>query len=360
MLVIAGGAIALIVSFFIWAFFLNASGVTIPLLIEFSDLQVLASKLISLNFIAFLVFFSLSYSILVALAKIIPKRELQGTSAGAFAFSGLVFWFVFPFLQNFFVLGVFYLISLIVVVETAFIKFSELKSFVVPRTAIGAISQGLFVIGIGVFVSTLLFVLPAQERIVQDFEKNLFSSFTPKEVKEDYSKAISQVIVQSQTEVLGTIAATPVYQSLSVKEDPDVIAFVTTFNAVDSQIKSQEYRQELEKRLAKSQEENLDQTGFDDLIEQTKQRIPVFSLLEQFFWLFASFAIISLFFLASNILIKPTGAVFGTILITITEMISKIEKEPPEEPLSQKDLAEKEFLAQQQESQKTQEEFSDQ
>lgn len=322
----------LAVSFFLWAFFLNASGVTIKTVVALQDLEIFASSISSPAFIIFFVFFPISYALAIAFAKIFSKRFLQALCGTTFALCGFVFLFVFQNLGEYLVAGIFYLISLLIVVEVALIKFEELKNLVWPRTALAAISSGMTVLSVGLFISTLLVVLPAQEELVKNFEEKFFTGLIPETIKEDVSKETAQLIVQTQTETVRQIIAAPAFQNLEQKTDPDVNVFVTTMGILFERVKSPEYRQELETNIKEKQLSQIDDTKVREALEKVKEKVPLFSTFEEYFWLIALLTVLSIFFFASSVIVKPLGTLYALMFLFIAEMAKKIGEQPPETP----------------------------
>jgi len=293
---IAIAGVILFFSFLAWGFFLGASGVTLESLITLKDLDGTIQNLLSFNFLSFLVFFPISYSLIIAFTKIFDKRMLEGISVAAFVLSGIILLLLLSSIQALLIVGLFYLISLIVLIETAFIKFEEIKHLKILRASYGAISQALLLVGIGLFISTMLFVIPAQEQLVEEFENEIFSSFTPEDVQEELADTTAQIIIQTQTQTITQIVSTPSFQTITQKEDSDVQNFVTVINELLLAVQTPEYKQTLVKSISDRQATALDQTDFQEILNKTKEKIPLFSFLEDYFWLFAAITIMSLFF----------------------------------------------------------------
>lgn len=323
----------LFVSFFLWAFFLNASGVSVQSLASFSDFGALFKSLTSVWLILFLVFFPVSYALLVAFTRLIEKRILQGIAAGTFVLSGVIFLFVFPNIAKDLLLGFFYLASLVVVVEVAFVKFRETKSLAMLRVPHSSISQAMGILGIGLFVSTALFVLPIQSQMVSDFEKKIFENFKLEDAQSSVADTTSKIIVQTQTETLRQLIATPPFQAMSSKEDTDVKQFVTMMDTLYSKMQAPDYATELKQKIAEQNANTLTQDKFDQALEQVKKKLPVFSVIENYFWIIASLVVMSIFFFASTIIIKPIGTVYGALFSLISEQFNK--KTPEDETQQQ-------------------------
>jgi hypothetical protein len=60
-------------------------------------------------------------------------------------------------------------------IESAYIKFAELKSWVLIRAVMGSTGGASTVLGVGVLIATLLIALPNSEKYVQEFEDDLLS-----------------------------------------------------------------------------------------------------------------------------------------------------------------------------------------
>ena len=108
--------------------------------------------------------------------------------------------------------------------------------------------------------------------------------------------------------------------------------FVTVINELFLAVQTPEYKQTLKQSILDKQSDSLSDSDFENVLAQAKQKIPIFSFIENYFWLFAAISIISLFFLLANVIFKPLGTVYAIALTNITKIVNNIEKDPQEPP----------------------------
>ncbi len=307
-------AIAIIATIILWAFLLNSTGIIINDFFTFK-LQIILDKIISVNFALFLLAFPLTGAIIAAFAKSTDKLNLMlvATISG-FVGLGIAMALFVP-LQGFWLIALFYVISIPLRIETACITQREAKSFVSARTFLSATGKGTLVIGIGLFVLSATTILPEQDGYIEKFEEtfieNVFSGFTTGDTTNKLAESQAELVVQSQTQTLNAMLDNPLFQNLKTKQDPDVIAFIMAAEQVEEQVKSPEYKEQIVSQLSQG---TADIAQDIKPLKVVKEELPFLETLEQFLWLIHGFALVSIFFLAANIVFKPTAVLYGLIL----------------------------------------------
>ncbi|MCX6799176.1 MAG: hypothetical protein NTW59_03710 [Candidatus Diapherotrites archaeon] len=307
----AAVAAAVAVSVAAWAFFLGASTLSVNDLFTFK-LQVPLQKVASMDFLLSMLLFPITIAIITAAAKKIEKKTLMIASLLGAIVGIIVAMLLFTTLQGFWVLGAFYLIALPLAVETAAMKYSELKSFVSMRTFLATAGRTITVISIGLFVMSAIVLLPQQEQHVQRFEEtfiqSIFEGMTSGKTQQQLTSSMVDTVVESQRQTLDTALGNTLFEKLRTKTDIDVIAFVAAADAIREQVNSEQYKQQLAQRFGSS---STDISKKINILEVLKQQMPVIAELEKMLWVLHAFVIVSTFMLLANILFKPMAVVYG-------------------------------------------------
>lgn len=304
---------AVAASIFIWTFFLNLSGITVNDFFTFK-IDIILGKLLTINFLLFLLTFPMTGAIIAAFAK-----KMDGTNLAIFAMiSGFIALTIamlaFAPMQGFLIITVFYLISIPFMIQAANASYLELKKFVSTRTFMASVGKGITIIGIGLFVLSAATILPQQEQYIEKFEEtffeNIFQSLMLGENKNQIVNAQVEIVIQTQQQTLDKVTDNQLFEKLRGKQDMDVMAFVAGTDALKKQIKSPEYRQQVSEQMNATAGRATEQI---DIMKMMKQQFPFIEITEKFFWLFQSFVLVSVFFLLANIFCKPMAAVYGLI-----------------------------------------------
>lgn len=319
------GFTLLFVSMIAWSFFLNASELNLEKMIGLDGFDEFFASIFNLNFVIFLFLFPLSIALVSVYAKVFEKKNLYViVFASSVAFLGIAM-IIYQNSQQFLVTGIVYAAALLFAVEASFVKFSELKTLPFLRTGMATAGLVGTFIAIGLFVSTALFVLPQQEKIVADFEDKILSSVVSNndDLAEDLSKSAAKVYIQGQQQSAQTLINSPLFEKLTQKEDPDVKAFVLGTNALVDQIYSEEYRLQVERGFKDNAQEQIKDQDLSSSFDRIKQSMPVLMLIEENYWLIAGFIVASLYLFASSAIIKPLAGLYGFLLGLFVQNLEK-------------------------------------
>ncbi len=307
----AAAAIAVGASILLWAYFLNAAGIAVNDFFTFK-LHILLDKIISVNFLLFIIAFPLTGAIITALAKKMRKINLMLFSLLSALVALSAAMLLFPPLQGFWILFLFYIIAIPLRIETAYIKYAELERFVSMRTFLATAGRGALVIGIGLFVLSSVTILADQEAYVGKFEatfiENIFRGFTTGKSQQQLAGSLVDTLVESQLQTVNAILENPLFSKLREKNDPDVIAFVAASEAAKEEIQSSEYRQQLVSQFSAGSSPLAEQIN---IVEMLKRQLPFIETLERFLWLLHAFILASAFFLLANVVFKPLAVAYG-------------------------------------------------
>ncbi|MFH1255692.1 MAG: hypothetical protein V1494_00195 [Candidatus Diapherotrites archaeon] len=296
-------------------YFFNSSSLTLEGVLKFSEISKTIAKLLSAEFLSFLVLAPLPLALTAAYAKNEPEKNkailvgVCGTIIGAIVslafFSGIS---DFALLLVFLVLGVFLL------VENLYLRLSELKKWALFRATAESASKALLLVGVGLFVIAILFSLSNQKMLVDEFEQTLVEKIFPSGSgnSSQLSDATAALLINSQMQTLDALSSSPQFKALTEKEDADVQAYVLSVYALKQEVSSDEFREKLVKQINEQQQGIAGENG--NLFELVKKQVPLFSEFEEFFWLIASLIMVSFYFLIANLVIKPLAVLYTLII----------------------------------------------
>lgn len=327
--IIAAGAVAL--SMLPWAFFLGATAISVNDLFTFK-IQFFLEKLLTINFALFLLLFPLTTAAIAAFAKKMEKKSaMLFTTAGALV-GGAAAMLAFPGLQEFWLLGLFYLLSVPLVVQTAAMKYTELKSFVSTRTFMAAAGRSIAVMGIALFVLSAVTVLPEQDQQIKRFEEtfmeNIFAGMSSGKSQQQITGSAVDMVIEAQKQTADSMIGTPQFQKLRSKTgtDADVAEFVLAANAMRQYLDSSEYKAKVTEEFGKS---TADISQKIDIVAVIKKQMPFMETLERYLWAIQGFALAATFMLMGGIVFKPAAAAYGLLLERILVRLPAEKQDTP-------------------------------
>lgn len=312
-----------------WAFFLNQLGITPDMLLSsVGNLQSIGFVL-SVNFAAFAILFSLTLGIITAsadkddrarvyVAAIVPS--ILACAISALLFSRFAQWYP---------LALFYFGAIPLMIETARMKRLELKNFVVFRSSFSGAQRGLQIMGIGILVTLALVALPQSQTLYGQFEDSLFQGKVIQQL--DVQKITADFLITTQRNTLIQITESGSFTKLREKTDTDVTGFVSLMDQTLVNVNSQEYRDKINQQV-KEEQKTIDTSAILSQIEKT---VPGYATLKQYYWVIAAFLGSIIFFLMATFVIQPLSAVFGTLMFMfIPAETYGTEENPLPEPSS--------------------------
>ncbi|MDO8647082.1 MAG: hypothetical protein Q7R70_01565 [Candidatus Diapherotrites archaeon] len=296
-------------------YFLSNSGFEAIQLATLTGLQQTAAKMLSFGFLAFLVIAAIDFAVINALClkednkKIVYEASFIGLAIGI-AFTLLAFG---ASTERIF-LSIFLLISIIALIETAFLKKQEFKKFVSFRTSANATQKAVLIIAVGIFVSTCYIVSENQQKFIQEFEQEAISiALNQGGDNSGLAEISANASIQVGKQSLQQITSTPQFEKLKASQDPDAQSFVQMMTNLETQIDSPAAK-ELAKQKSQENMNSLKQSIDFDTI---KKQIPFIQKIEEFYWLIAAFSITSAFLLVGNIIIVNLSGFFTAIILLI-------------------------------------------
>ena len=318
----AGAILLVAVSIIPWAFFLGATTISVNDLFTFK-FQFFLEKLATINFALFLILFPLTIAAIAAFAKIMEKKSAMLFTAIGAAAGGLVSMIAFPILREFWLLGLFYIISVPLIVETAASKYAELRSFVSTRTFMAAAGRSTMMIGIALFVLSAVVVLPQQGEQVKRFEEtfmeNIFEGISSGKNQQQIAAGTADILIDAQKQTLDAVIGTPQFQKLRDKTaDIDVQAFVLLAGNYRQYMDSGDYRKLVSDQLGKS---TADISQKIDIVAMIKKQMPFIEMLERYLWAIQGFGLAAAFMLIGGIIFKPAAALYGLLFERMLGML---------------------------------------
>ncbi|MBN2067170.1 MAG: hypothetical protein JW744_01740 [Candidatus Diapherotrites archaeon] len=308
MAAMAGTAISILV----WAFFLNATGITINDLFTF-QVHMLAEKVLTVSFALFLITLPLTTALTASFAKKTGKLNILLVSLIARVVGLVLAMLAFPRLQDFWIVGIFYLIALPLVVERTYVGYAEFKKWVTLRTMLASSGKAIAVLSIGLAVLSIAVILPQQEQYIgkfEDFVIDFAQGIVGGQARTSAVTNTADLLVQRDIETIESFTESPYFARLREKTDPDVIAFVAAVETVSQQVKSPEYRQQVEGQLQQAASETIREM---DIMATIKKQVPFFEIMEQFLWAFHALFLAGAFSMLATFISKPMAVVYGAI-----------------------------------------------
>ncbi|MFH1587232.1 MAG: hypothetical protein ABID38_05220 [Candidatus Diapherotrites archaeon] len=298
----------------IWMLLFSISGFKFIDFFQISNIGATISIILSLPFILFILSFPITYALAAVLSTSAKRGEIYATIFAPLIISDILIVLISPSILNYIVLEIFYLISILALVENARVKFLELRKFVLPRTAISSVSSATIVLGLGLFIYSSVLIMPLQEDIFKDFESNLLGIFSGEGSSNELIDMSLDVYIGAQENTANAIIALPSFTAMLQKEDPDVKAFAAELVAFEKNLSSAEYRAGLKQELEANWEEGLPAKSEGLAFDLIEREFPLFGIFKDFFWLIASMFLLSFFFLIANVIIKPLSALYSVVI----------------------------------------------
>lgn len=296
----------------LWATFFGLTGLTAN---DFFTLKlhIVLQKILTLNTLAFFIFFTLPIALIAVFAKRTEKISLIIAAETASLLALIIAFALFSTMQGLWAIAILYLVAIPLAIETATVQYGELTKWVAMRIGLSAAGRTTTFVSIGLVVFCILTVMPEQGLYVQKFETfvtDFAQGITSGNSNQSISSGMADLTVQSQITTVDTFMQNPTFTKLREKTDPDVIAFVAVSDATEDYIKSPEYKQKITEQFSESSSEAIQQM---DIMELLKEQFPFIAIMEQFIWAIYAIAIVGVFSLAAAVICKPMAMLFAII-----------------------------------------------
>ncbi|MFH1752469.1 MAG: hypothetical protein ABH821_06060 [archaeon] len=310
-------SIVLLSSIFLWNYFLIKSGLSLSLITNLFNLQEVVALISGTNFILFALTLPLSFAVVIMATKKFHHDNIHLYTLLPAIIGVIIFWIFFANALTYLFFGLFFTLALVLVINNTENKQWELKTMVNPRTFYSSMQKGVMIITIGLFLVAAFNTYNNQEALVAEFEDNLFSAILDNENLESLQ---NNELLQAQYNVnlinqsIDLLTENQYFTLLKASDAKEAQNYVSYTTAVQEQVNSKEYKQQLQASLDKQAKKLDSETIKQKSLELLKQSMPTFALIEQMFWLVAALITASLFWLFGNILVVPLGTLYCLIL----------------------------------------------
>lgn len=290
----------------------DSTGIVISEIFSISNMEESIPYVISLNFALFLVLFPITYALVVAMAKHLEKNEVRVIALLPAALAGLIALFTFGDMSaefsQFALLGVVYLGTLLIVIETAFVKFSELKTMVLPRGIWSSAGAGFAILGVALFVMLAVPAFAEQDKYVEEFEQ-MIEEVVSGSAGEDVVSSTVDVFIASKLQAMQEVFTSEEYMALLQKDGEEVREFAAFAQEKVEEYQSDEYKEQMVGEAEGRVGANLGTVDMGALLEES---IPMWGVMKQFLWIMQPLFIMIIFSFLS-IIMKVFAMFFGTV-----------------------------------------------
>ena len=286
-------AVIICLSIILHALFLNSSGFMVLDALDLSTAGQSIGEILSIEFILFLVSFPLAYAVAIVMCRFLEKEDARVAVVVGTLTGGILSLALFEIVSSYILICAFYFFSMIVITESAHNLFEETKSLIYVRVIANAAGKALLLLGMGIFLVSVLTIFDNQQMYVDNFEETVVSMISENEGL-NYSDMGADLIIESQKQTLDLIIDTPMYTAIENKQDTEVQDYVSFISALRVSMNTPQY-----KELLKQKMEEPD-TGTEDITKNAfnlvKKQLPMLIIIEDYFWFIGSFFAASLYF----------------------------------------------------------------
>lgn len=300
---------AIFVSTFVAAF-LFSTVLTVDMLFSF-EIEEIFSQLTSLPFILFLIVSPAAIALITMIGKKTEKKMALGLSVGASAAALILANLLFPTLQGFVALQVLYIISIPAMIETASMKFNELKKWVAPRTVMTTSKRVIMFTGIGMIILSAMVIMPQQEEFVEKIEIKLLTPMLEgNQLQGQATDSIADLLVKSHRMQMAEITSLPNFGALEESEDENAKLFHMQMTSLQSEMNKREFSENVKAEMASGQ------TPVDpqEIVKLAKEAIPEMQLIEQLAWLVYGLMLAAGLSFLGSFVITPLSMLYAIII----------------------------------------------
>ena len=309
-------AVIICLSIILHALFLNSSGFMVLDALDLSTAGQSIGEILSIEFILFLVSFPLAYTVAIVMCRFLNKTDARVAVVVGTLTGGILSLVLFEIISSYILICAFYFFSMIVITESAHSLFKETKSLIYVRVIANAAGKALLLLGMGIFLVSVLTIFDNQQMYVDNFEEAVVSMISENEGL-DYSDMGADLIIESQKQTLDLIIDTPMYTAIENKQDTEVQDYVSFVSALRVNMDTPQYKELLKQKMGEHNVDSGDITK--DAFNMVKKQLPMLIIIEDYFWFIGSFLAASLFFLAGNLIFRPLAVIYGTIFGKLAE-----------------------------------------
>ncbi|MFH0954778.1 MAG: hypothetical protein V1777_01630 [Candidatus Micrarchaeota archaeon] len=275
------------------------------------------AKILSVNFALFLLSVPL-LGVLASAASFWIEKKIAWLSLGIGSAVGLgLSVVVFPSLADFFWVGVFFVIGVLVSIQQVYMKKDELKHWITFRLAKIGVQRHLALVAVGLILFSAATILPQKSMFAEKFENDLadtiFSGNSTGNLKTQLSDSLAETSVQSQRQLLNQLVLLPQYTALrDDMQNTKTQAFVSVMGQLQSTVNSDSYKKTIQDQI--EQQTAGVTVNPAEVFNKVKENFPLFTAFGEWLWLIFGVGLASMFLFFSSFILAPLGMVYGFLL----------------------------------------------
>jgi len=301
------------------AFFFGQTGITIQSIMTINSFPLL-SAILSINFMIFLIFASLSLALILIIGKKYDFKYALIFSITGYLIGIILSTILFKQLVNVFILMSFGLIAIPAGIVYINKREDELKYFKKIRAAATGAGRMLLILGLGFFFTLAFIGITNQEKLKEEFIPGFLQMTIGEGVTLDdtFQGQLVDAILGSQNQLVDTILGFDEFDSFQTKNDSDGLALKTKIETIKSNLQNENTKK---MALSKLKEQNI------DMGKELIAKINFINQVSKLAWVLYAIAGFLLFTLLGGAVIKNLSAIFYTGLFYIFPALHKEKAE---------------------------------
>ncbi len=309
-------------------FFAYASGINDLNPLSSGILEEIQLLLTSIPFILFVIFVPLPFTI-ISIACFTFKDKFYSYATGLIGgiLTLIISIFLFGFGAGEIIIAIFFLLSIMLFVETLYVRKKELKTLIVFRATSEATKKAMLIIALSIFVATAISAIENNEQNIEVFGESVMNlAFANNTDNAEPIENIAELLIVNQQQTVTTITNSEVFEKIKEKEDVDVQSFILTMNNLEESVYSNETREQVISQLQENQKNNQNIITFDYLRETS----PAINTIAEYYWLITAFTSATFFMFFANIIVSNIAGIYASILLQLSRFIEKKPEEKEE------------------------------
>ncbi len=276
-----------------------------------AGLETLQEKILGANFLLFLLFFSVSLAFpCLASLKLGLRQSLVAIIIGS-APAILLSLALYPIAREYWAVLAILPFALMALAWNASAKLLEIKKFTRFRSFSAGIGMFTIIFAIGIILSGAMAIMPEQEKLLAEWEDSIAGKALGGGT--ELQEKLLKTNLDSQFNLLADIHGSEQYTELKKVEDERVEAFDAYFIELTKNVDKARKNTE---GLVKGNE-----AGEIDMHSMLEEKIPLYGLFSEYFFLAYPFTIAMLVVSIGNILFRALG---GGIALLLTALMKNI------------------------------------
>lgn len=288
-----------------------------------SGLLELLGKAFSLRFTLFALILPLTFALISLLPFYFGRLESHAMAFASSLLALIALIALFGFSGGGILLALFFGIGIIAAIEFTRMRKDELKRFVTLRAVISSTKMALFIVSIGVLLTSAMSAYRDNDANTKKIGDDLIAvAFKPNIGQSGLTDKIADVMLQSQKQGLSVILSTPQFQKLREKTDLDVQAFVLTMDVAGAALESPEVKQKLADEFNKQAEGMQGLASVKQLltIDVLRKQSPILDMLFRYYWVLLAFGMWTTFLMFANLLVANLAGIYAAVMRKIIEL----------------------------------------